>query len=223
MKKFAIGLLLVAWLLPAAGANQQPAKGKLLVATELVQGEVFAETVILLLHYDEHGAMGIVVNRPTDIEPAELIADVDAIYDYNGTIYWGGPVQMSGMRALLRTDTPPEGAEAIVGSAHLVPIDEKLKVERADPARLRFFIGYAGWSAGQLEHEMDRGSWHVMPALDKHVFAKDPRALWKSLTQPREYRATARPGHRRCLSEASVFAADGACSISAPANMGLKR
>ena len=192
MKRIVTWLVFVVWLLPvAAGADQQPAKGKLLVATELVQGDVFAQTVILLLHYDENGAMGIVVNRPTDIDPEELTADVDALSGYSGTLYWGGPVQMNSLRALLRTDTPPKGAQAIVDSVYQVHIDDGLKDSPTDPASLRFFIGYAGWAAGQLDREMDRDSWHVVPASDEHVFAEDPRALWKRLTPPHEYRAAA--------------------------------
>ncbi len=190
MKKIVTWLLLAGWLLPAvAVADQQPARGKLLVATELVQGEVFARTVILLLHYDENGAMGIVVNRPTDIEPEELVDHVEAFSAYSGTLYWGGPVQMSSLRALLRTDAPPQGAEAIVGSVNLVHIDDTLMDPPADPASLRFFIGYAGWAAGQLDREMARGSWHVVPALEEHVFSEEPRELWKRLSPPREHRA----------------------------------
>jgi putative transcriptional regulator len=159
MKRIVTWLVFVVWLLPVAtGADQRPAKGKLLVATELVRGDLFAQTVVLLLHYDENGAMGIVVNRPTEVEPEELLADVDAISAYSGTLYWGGPVQMNSLRALLRTDTPPRGAEAIVDSVHLVRIDDTLKDKPADLASLRLFIGYAGWSAGQLDHEMARGS-----------------------------------------------------------------
>ena len=196
MKRIVIWLVFVAWLLPAAaGADQRPAKGKLLVATELVRGEVFAQTVILLLHYDENGAIGIVVNRPTDIEPGELVADVEAFSAYSGTLYWGGPVQMNSLRALLRTDIPPQGAEAIVDSVHLVHIDDELKDIPADLASLRFFIGYAGWGAGQLDREMARGSWHVVPASDEHVFAEDPRTLWKQLTPPREHRAATQPSY----------------------------
>lgn len=190
MQTIVTWLLFAAWLLPVVSiADQRPEKGKLLVATELVGGDVFGQTVILLLHYDENGAMGIVVNRPTDIEAEELIADVDAIYSYSGTIYWGGPVRMNSLRALLRTDTPPKGAEAIVDSVHLVQIDDLLENIPPDQASLRFFIGHAGWHAGQLDREMEHGSWHVMPASDEHVFAEDPRALWKRLTPPREYRA----------------------------------
>lgn len=196
MIRIATWLVVAAWLLPAtATADQAPARGKFLVATEFVQGDLFAETVILLLHYNEHGAMGIVVNRPTDIEPKEILAEVDAIPDYDGAIFWGGPVEMYSLRALQRTDSPPAGLDAIVGSVHLVPIDESLEDAPRDPGRLRLFIGYAGWSPGQLDREMERGSWRVVPASDEHVFAKDPRALWKRLTPPSVHRAAVQSGH----------------------------
>jgi len=196
MKRIVTWLVFVVWLLPAAAsADQRPAKGRLLVATELVGGEVFAKTVILLLHYDENGAMGIVVNRPTEVEPEELLADVDAISGYSGTIYWGGPVRMNSLRALLRTDIPPKGAQPVIDLVYQVPIDDGLKDALADLASLRLFIGYAGWDAGQLDREMDRGSWHVVPASHEHVFAEDPRALWKQLAPPREYRAATHSSH----------------------------
>ena len=187
MKRIVTLLVLVAWLLPvASGENLRPAKGRLLVATELVGGDFFNQTVVLLLHYDAEGAMGVVINRPTAVEPQELLDNVEPITGDSGPIYWGGPVQMNSLRALLRTDTPPSGAEVIVGSVHRVPIDDALKIAPTDSANLRLFIGYAGWSAGQLDSEMARGSWHVVPASDEHVFAEDPRTLWKRLTRPLE-------------------------------------
>ena len=192
MTKFLTWLMFAAWLFPtAAGADQQLAKGKLLVASEFVVGEIFAKTVILLLHYDETGAMGLVVNRPTEIEPGELLEDVDAIAGYHRTVYWGGPVQMDSLRALLHTDTPSEGADTIVDSVHGVPFDDALENASADPASVRFYIGHSGWAAGQLDDELVRGSWHVLPASEEIVFADDPEQLWKRLMPAREYRAAA--------------------------------
>ena len=192
MTKFLTWLMFAAWLFPTtAGADQQPAKGKLLVASEFVVGDVFAKTVILLLHYDETGAMGLVVNRPTEVEPGEILADVEAISGYSGTLYWGGPVQMNSLRALLRADTPPEGAQEVVDSVYQLPLDDALQDVPMDLASLRFFIGYAGWSAGQLDHELGRGDWLVVPASDELVFAEDPGLLWERLTPVNKYRAAA--------------------------------
>lgn len=192
MKRFVIWLIFVFWTVPLTAAAEQPAMGKLLVATEEVRGEVFAQTVILLLHYDENGAMGIVVNRPTDVELAEVVDDVEAISGYSGTLFWGGPVQMNSLRALLRTDSPPPGADMIIDSVHHVDIDDRLADAPTDPASLRFYIGYAGWGAAQLDRELQRGSWHVVPASAEHVFAGDPTTLWKRLTPPRRHLATER-------------------------------
>jgi len=186
-------LVSVAWLLPAAAsAAEVPAQGKLLVATELVEGELFAETVVLLLFYDETGAFGLVVNRPTDVSPDELLADEEGIADYDGTLFWGGPVQMDSLRALLRTDEPPEEAEKILDSVYLVSLEDALQMGPTDPARLRLYIGYAGWAPGQLDYELARGSWRVVPATDDLVFAEAPRELWKQLAPAHEQRAAAK-------------------------------
>jgi len=188
-------LVLTACLLPAgASADSSPAKGKLLVATEQAGGDIFVQTVILLLHYDDTGAMGLVVNRPTEVGMDELVADDDALSAYSGPIYWGGPVQMNSLRALLKTDEAPEDAERIAGSVYLVPVNDALKPALQDMSLLRLFIGYAGWAPGQLDHEIARGSWHVVPASEDFVFAKDPGQLWKQLVPPREHRAAVRPG-----------------------------
>jgi putative transcriptional regulator len=184
--------IVVAGVLPAATiADQLPAQGKLLVATEVVHGELFANTVVLLLHYDETGAFGLVVNRRTDVKPEELLADEDAVAEYSGTLYWGGPVQMDSLRALLLTDEPPEGAEKIIESVYLVSYEDALEGVPADPGRLRFYLGYAGWAPGQLDNEMAHGSWRVLPGTSEHVFAKEPGTLWKRLTPAQEQRAAA--------------------------------
>jgi putative AlgH/UPF0301 family transcriptional regulator len=100
MTRILTWLLAVASLLPAVvDADSRLAKGKLLVATDVVQGELFASTVVLLLHYDETGAFGLVVNRPTEVEPEEVLGDDEAIADYRGTLFWGGPVHMDSLRA----------------------------------------------------------------------------------------------------------------------------
>jgi putative transcriptional regulator len=192
MTRILTWLVCIAWLLPVvANADQVPARGKLLVATELVQGELFAKTVVLMLHYDETGAFGLVVNRPTEVEPDELLAGEDSIAGYSGTLFWGGPVQMDSLRALLLTDEPPEDAEKVIESVYLVSYDEALEAVPGDSSRLRFFIGYAGWAPRQLDKEMAHGSWRVLPGSSEHVFAREPKTLWKRLTPPQDQRVAA--------------------------------
>ncbi len=190
MTRILTWLVAVACLLPAsAGAYPRPAQGKLLVATDVVQGEMFAKTVVLLLHYDDTGAFGLVVNRPTDVRLEELLAEEDMIEGYRGTLFWGGPVQMGSLRALMHTDEPPDKAEKIVDSVYLVAFEDSLAPDSTDPASLRLYIGYAGWAPGQLDHELARGSWHVLPGAGEHVFDEDPASLWKRLAPAEEQRA----------------------------------
>jgi putative transcriptional regulator len=100
---------------------------------------------------------------------------------------------MDSIRALMKTDTPAKGAEAIVGSVYLVPFDDSLKDELADSSRVRFFLGYAGWAPGQLDRELAIGSWHVLPASDDVVFAQDPGLLWKRLAPQEDLRTAVSP------------------------------
>ena len=186
-------LFVIAALLPAiAAADMRPAQGRLLVATDVVQGELFANTVVLLLHYDDTGAFGLVVNRPTDVEPREVLGGDEAAESYRGTFYWGGPVQMDSLRALMRIDDPPKDAEKIVQSVYLVSIEDALERGATEASSVRLLIGYAGWAPGQLDNEMSRGSWRVVPATDELVFADDPRSLWRQLTPAQEQRAAVR-------------------------------
>ena len=115
--------------------------------------------------------------------------DDEIIAGYHGTLFWGGPVQMDSLRALLYTDDPPDEAEKIIESVYLVSFDDAVDLGPTDPARLRLYIGYAGWAPGQLDYELTRGSWRILPATREHVFADKPRALWKQLTPAEEQRA----------------------------------
>ena len=171
-------------------ADEDPATGKLLIATDEVQGSSFFKTVILLLHYDESGALGVVINRPTEATPDELLPELEGIKDYEGMTYWGGPVRLATMRALHRTDTPTDDEIHIFDAVHQMPLDEKLPAGDRNDKNLRFFIGYAGWSPGQLDREILFDSWHVIPATEEAVFAEDPDMLWETLSPPRHYRAS---------------------------------
>ena len=182
--------MLIACLFAAgAVAESSPAEKKMLVATQQIQGDVFVKTVIVLMHHDSRGAMGFVVNRPTDVPAAELVPEHDALSAYDGNIYWGGPVQMSSLRAMLKTEEPPEGAEPVVGSLYMVSIDEALEDALDDPSILRLYLGYAGWAPGQLDRELAMGSWIMIEATEDRVFAAEPTELWQKLAPREEHRA----------------------------------
>ena len=191
MRRF-LSILAIACCLVSidSSADEELAAGKILVATEEVQGPTFAKTVILLIQYDGTGAMGFVINHPAETTPGELLPELQGLDDYDGTIYWGGPVEQSSMRALYRTDSQPEGAIPVFDSVHRLPLNKELPKSATNAENLRFFVGYAGWAPGQLDREMLFGSWTIIPASEDIVFAEDPSDLWQELAPPRHYRAS---------------------------------
>jgi putative transcriptional regulator len=185
----AIFMLAVNLLAAANAAAQVPGPGQLLVATEEVRGPFFRETVVLLLHFDEHGAQGLVINRPMPATPNEVLPDLAGIERYEGTLYWGGPVQLGSLRVLMRTNDPPRDSFHIFGDVYLFALEKDLPDGAWDASGLRFFIGYAGWGAGQLDMELLRDSWRVLPATDDLVFTEDTAGIWRRLMPPSTIRA----------------------------------
>jgi putative transcriptional regulator len=192
-------LLLVAKLLaPVDGAAQLPGPGMFLVATDEVRGPFFRETVVLLLSYDDTGAQGLVINRPMPAAPMDVLPDLEGIDDYEGTLYWGGPVQITSVRSLLRSDNPPPDAARIVDGVYLVAPDADMPAGANDASRLRYFLGYAGWGAGQLDGELLDDSWLIVPATAERVFDADTDGMWRRMLPPREIRA-ANPGQGKTI------------------------
>jgi len=171
-------------------AEEELGKGRFLVATDVVKGGPFEESVILLLNYDASGAAGLVVNRPTEALPAQALPEFSGLDRYAGSLYWGGPVELFTLRALMRSDLPPDNALPILDKVYLVPLEENLLAGAASKDKLRFFVGYSGWAPGQLEQEVAIGSWHIVAASAALVFTDDPGGVWRRLSPPPVIRAS---------------------------------
>lgn len=190
-RPLAVTLLLAATCLPAPdaaiGAEPAPSASMFLVASRELTDPNFSRTVILLLRYDDSGAMGVIVNRRTRVVLKDAIPDLDARDSARHHVYLGGPVQLGTLRFLARSGQPLEDADYVLGdiqvSANRELLD-RLVVESDDESRLRVFIGYSGWAPGQLEGEIARGGWHVVPATADQVFSTEPGELWSTLVPP---------------------------------------
>jgi putative transcriptional regulator len=157
------------------------ASGKLLVAARRLPDPNFSRTVVLLAAFSDEGAMGLIVNRRSDVPLARLFPHVMPTMATTGHAFAGGPVQREVAIALARTAEPPAGARAIVDGIHLVSAREPLEAllgSGAPATRLRVYLGYAGWGPRQLEMETAQGSWHVVDGDADIVFAPDPAAVW---------------------------------------------
>jgi putative AlgH/UPF0301 family transcriptional regulator len=183
------GELLPALFLPIQFKNPQDlGVGKLLVASRSLGDPDFARTVVLLVHYDEKGALGLILNRRTDV-PLSRVLDLKAAKDRSDPIYLGGPVGPSTVFGLLESAAKMEKAENIFGGVYLISdkaLFEKTISTRPDPGVFHVYLGYAGWTQDQLRNEVKLGAWFVFPADAATVFNSDPDSLWLQMIQKTE-------------------------------------
>ena len=163
--------------------------GKLLVASRGLGDPNFAKTVILLVHYDDQGVVGLVLNRRTDV-PLSRVLDLEAAKDRSDPVYLGGPVGPSAAFALFQASAKMERAENIFGRVYLIAdkaLFEQTILARPDPSVFHVYLGYAGWTQDQLRTEVQLGAWFVFPPDVATVFNSDPDSLWLQMIQKTEF------------------------------------
>lgn len=157
----------------------EPAKGRFLVAASQILDPNFSRTVVLLFDYNDKGAMGVIVNRRTHVKLAKLLPDIDGLAPRGDVVYLGGPVETSGLRLLVRAANAPEEASPIVEDVYLTA--DSAVITASSASAVRGYAGYAGWGAGQLDGEIERGDWHVFGGDAKVVFSQHPASVWQTL------------------------------------------
>ncbi|MGB8029729.1 MAG: YqgE/AlgH family protein [Terracidiphilus sp.] len=180
------GKLLPASFLPIQFKNPKDLGiGKLLVASRGLGDPRFAGTVILLVHYDENGVVGLVLNRRTDV-PLSQVLDLKAAKDRSDPVYIGGPMEPSAAFALFQSSAKIKKAENIFGGVYLISdkdLFEKTLSAQPDRDVFHVYLGYAGWTQDQLRTEVQLGAWFVFPADSATVFNSDPDSLWLQMIQ----------------------------------------
>jgi putative transcriptional regulator len=156
-------------------------RGQLLIAAPSLADPNFARTVVLVSEHTAEGAMGVVLNRPSEQTVAEAAPPVAATLDGDQPVYVGGPVSSSSIVFLLEFVDPALAALIVFGrigfpAAHA---DMAELAELTD--RGRVFAGYAGWGPGQLEEELRSGDWILEPAGPEDVFSDDAQSLWSAV------------------------------------------
>jgi putative transcriptional regulator len=152
-------------------------RGELLIAAPLLS-DYFHRTVVLVVEHGEEGAMGLVLNRPSESEVAEAVPSLDGLVDGDELVYAGGPVQPDSVIVLGDFEDPSLAGTLVTGSVGLLDPDRP----DADLRRARVFAGYAGWAPGQLEMELEEEAWIVEPAAADDPFAEGD--LWsRALTR----------------------------------------
>lgn len=157
-------------------------RGRLLVATPAIQTGPFMRSVVFLLDHDGDGALGVIVNRPLDSEVDDVLPDWADLVNAPVCLFDGGPVAMDSALALgvIADIAPPTGWRQMAGRVGLVDLEGPLPTH-GEFMGLRVFAGYAGWGPGQLEDEIDEGSWIVIDARDEDLVSPQPETLWREV------------------------------------------
>lgn len=166
-------------------------RGIFLVASPALRDPNFRQTVVLLCEHNADGALGFVVNRPTAMNLSEVLPQVPIMEAQKHVLYSGGPVQTNQVMVLYRVTEMPEGSHPVLDGVCLggdFSILDRILTSQEAGEGFRAFAGYSGWGPGQLENEMQVGSWITLPADSETVFDREPTTLWgdilRSLGEP---------------------------------------
>jgi putative transcriptional regulator len=155
--------------------------GRLLVATPALHDPNFERTVVLVVAHEEGGALGVVLNRATEVPVAEVLSGWGSLAGEPSVVFEGGPVTPEAAICLARARpgiTELVGFNRVSGAIGTVDLANDPEALRPGLVAVRVFAGYAGWSPGQLENEIATSSWFVFDALPADAFATRPDDLW---------------------------------------------
>ncbi|HEX9649939.1 MAG TPA: YqgE/AlgH family protein [Cyclobacteriaceae bacterium] len=161
--------------------NVLPQKGRLLISEPYLLDPNFERTVILLCEHNEEGSFGFVINKPSSLKFEEV---VEGVSGFNENLYVGGPVQQDTLHFIHCEPELVEGGieidKGLFWGGDFEKILTLIDIKKVDSERFRFFIGYSGWSPGQLEKEIEENSWIVSPGLKADLlFTANSDDLWK--------------------------------------------
>lgn len=184
--KTLIAAALLVLLSTAIVQAQKPVAGNILIAAEKLNDPRFQESVVLLLDTGKNGAVGLMLNFPTQAKLTKVFPKIKGLEAFSDLIYIGGPVEPEKLFLLLRThrkiDKTFELMDEVLVGASEESIESLLK-KRSSSENLRGYLGYAGWTQDQLEAEIDGGYWYISEADADLIFSANPAKLWHNLVQ----------------------------------------
>jgi putative transcriptional regulator len=154
-------------------------RGQLLIAGPALLDPNFFRTVVLVVEHSEEGALGLILNRPSETTVEEAVSEIEGLVEPDDPIYVGGPVQPSSLIILAEFEDP--GQAALLAFGHVGVLASGAAEDPAAISRGRAFVGHSGWGPGQLESELERGDWFLAPATHADTFSTEPDGLWETV------------------------------------------
>lgn len=156
-------------------------RGQLLIAGPTLGDPNFWRTVVLIVEHNEDGALGLVLNRPSETTVGEAVPQLAELVDPEDDVLVGGPVQQSGVIVLAEFEDPSDAALIAFEDIGIVGTSSEVIETYTGVRAARAFAGHAGWGPGQLEDELERGDWIVEPARRSDAFDTEPSELWPAV------------------------------------------
>lgn len=153
--------------------------GQILLAEPFMQDPYFRRAVVLLCEHHEEGSLGFILNKSIDMGVNDLMSEFPR---FDAEVFYGGPVQTDTLHYVHNLGEVLEESVKVSDGVWWGGDFDKLKVlitnGLVEPANIRFFVGYSGWSSGQLGEELEYGSWVAAPMDANYVFKTQPTRLW---------------------------------------------
>jgi len=162
--------------------NEKVQTGKVLLAEPFMMDPNFKRSTVLLCEHNAEGSVGFIMNKPLDMRVDELIEDFP---EFDSRVFFGGPVQTDTIHYVHNAGNLLEDSFKVTEGVFWGGDFEKLKFLISSklilPGNIRFFVGYSGWSEGQLDSEMQYGSWLVADMDANYLFKTRPARLWQQV------------------------------------------
>jgi putative transcriptional regulator len=177
--------------------------GLFLVAKPAMTDPNFRRTVVLVTQAPDASTVGVIVNRPTRLRLSQFLSEEFATHNYRAPLFFGGPVMRGAIVALFRSERAPQSAAFhVLKGVYLTMHADNIQKLLAEPVQhLRFYAGFSGWAPRQLESELARDDWFVLPADAEALFRSDTEGLWEELvkkaSRPRPQTRGTGERHRR--------------------------
>lgn len=167
--------------------NVEPAQGKILISEPFTQGFYFSRSVVLLTQYDKNGAMGFILNKPIASEVPEVSSEMP---NFNPRIAIGGPVEQDKLFFIhtLGAELIPESEQIMEGlfwGGNYNVAKKLINDGLVDESQIRFFVGYSGWTAGQLDQEIKNDFW-LVEKISKQKVMTHKKNIWKEVLSSME-------------------------------------
>lgn len=156
--------------------------GQILLSEPFMIDPYFRRAVVLLCEHHEQGSLGFILNKSIDIQVNDLISDFPA---FEAEVFYGGPVQTDTLHYIHNVGDLLDDSLQVSNGVWWGGDFDKLKVlittDLIKPENIRFFVGYSGWSSGQLGEEMETGSWMTAPMDANYLFKTKPQEMWSKV------------------------------------------